>query len=206
MIIELPLPTTYDLSAMAYFQQYNQDPGIQSKIDDIIEYILTEEFQALPEGYGLLWVKERHIYHACGWNPTLPMYEDYIRPGHLSHNAILNYLTLMSYYKNAIQSKWFVDGMNYLDQFKTERGTYLFPKEYLNRKCSAPGFICDFLGLNTNKHEIYLSLENMKLRYKVRESFLRELISAINVHEIKERILRHEANSEDNSIKQKYIT
>ncbi len=189
---EIPLPTIYDVSAMAYYQQYNKDPMIQQKIEDIMEYILTPEFQALPEGYGLLWVKERRIYHACGWNPLLPMYDSYKRPGHLGNNAILNYLTMMSCYKNAIKSKWFIDGLNYIDQFKTERGTYLFPKEYLSRKCSAPGFESNFMGFNTNKHELYLNSENMKLRYKEREALIRELISTVNVLEIKERYLGHQ--------------
>jgi hypothetical protein len=184
----LPLPTIYDISAIAYFQQYNEDPIIQDKIDDIIDYVLTPEFQAFPEGYGLLWVKERRIYHSCGWNPMLPMYDQYEYPGHVGNYAILNYLTMMSYYKNAIKSKWFINGMNFVDQFKTERETYIFPKEYLSRKCSAPGFESDFLGFNTNKHEIYLNAANMKRKHNEREVLIREMISTLNVLEIKDRI------------------
>lgn len=184
----IPLPTIYDISAIAYFQQYNKDPIIQGKIDDIIDYILTREFQAFPEGYGLLWVKERRIYHACGWNPMLPVYDDYKRPGHIGSYAILNYLTMMSYYKSAVKSEWFIHGMDEIDQFKTQRETYLFPKEYLSKKCSAPGFESDFIGFNTNKHEIYLNAANMRLKYNERETLIRELISTLNILEIKERI------------------
>lgn len=95
---------------------------------------------------------------------------------------------MMSHYKNAVKSKWFISSMNYIDQFKTEQGTYLFPKEYLRKTCSSPGFESNFMGFNINKHEIYLNAANMKLKYKEREALIRELISTLNVLEIKDHI------------------
>jgi len=54
---ETPLPTIYDISALAYFPNAYKNSENQAKIDDIIEYILDPEFQKIREGYGLLWDK-----------------------------------------------------------------------------------------------------------------------------------------------------
>ena len=126
---QIPLPTIYDISALAYFSHYQNDSTTQAKVDDIVEYILDPEFQKLPEGYGLIWDKYNRRYFACGWSPTLPIYEDYYRPKSLSSYSVLSYLVMMSNFRVAIKSKWFKNCMNHLEQFRTEKGTYLFPKK-----------------------------------------------------------------------------
>ena len=49
-------------------------PAIQLRMHaqqtDIIMFILDPKFQKIREGYGLLWVKDRRRYYACGWSPT----------------------------------------------------------------------------------------------------------------------------------------
>lgn len=71
-----PLPTIYDISALAYFRKINKDALIISKIEDVVKYILEPEFQEIPEYYGLIWSKDRRIYHACGWAPKLPLHKE----------------------------------------------------------------------------------------------------------------------------------
>jgi len=40
---------------------------LQSKVNDIISYILDSRFQAIKDGYGILADKKR--YWAMGWDP-----------------------------------------------------------------------------------------------------------------------------------------
>lgn len=169
-----PLPTIYDISALAYLQDVYMISENQTKIDDIIEYILDPEFQKIREGYGLLWDKTKRRYYACGWNPTLPLYEDYNRPQHLN-NDILNYLNIMSKFRASHKSTWFKYCINYIEQFRTERGTYIFPKEYFHRKYIDKAF---------------LNESDMKLKRTEREFIMRELISTLNMMEINEKIAK----------------
>ena len=168
-----PLPTIYDISALAYFPDTCKNSENQAKIDDIIEYILDPEFQKIREGYGLLWVESRRIYHACGWSPTLPLYEDYNGPQNLSVNSVLNYLYMMSNFRAAHKSKWFKNCINYVEQFRTEKGTYIFPKEYLYRKYIDKAF---------------LNESAMKLKRTEREIIIRELVSTLIMVEINKRV------------------
>lgn len=185
---QTPLPTIYDLSALAYFLNCHNDTETQAKADDIVEYILDPEFQKLPEGYGLIWDKAKRRYYACGWSPTLPLYKDYDRPSHLGSHSVLNYLSMMSNFRAAINSKWFKNCMKHVEQFRTEKGTYLFPKEYLAGKYICPGSTSCILGIHANLDEAFLSERNRRLKRNEREAFLRELAGTLNMVEIKSRI------------------
>lgn len=170
---EKPLPTIYDITAMAYFPKQYMDSEIQTKIDDIITYVLEPRFQEIPEGYGLLWVKSRRIYHGCGWSPTLPCYENYNRPAGYDIYWFLYYFNLMSCFKKSHESKWFKCCLEHTDQFQTEKGTYIFPKEYLHQKYIT---------------EAFLNESNMRLKQNEREKLQRELISTLFMLKIRDRI------------------
>jgi hypothetical protein len=127
---EKPLPSIYDIWALAYYQGTCAGPEETKKIDDIITYILEPEFQNIREGYGLLWVGERRIYHACGWSPTLPLYGPDGAPVRLGPFPAIDCLDFMSRFKAARKSEWFRGCLDHFERFKTEKGTYLFPNEY----------------------------------------------------------------------------
>lgn len=170
---EKPLPTIYDIKALAYFPSVYKNTEVQEKINDVINYILDPIIQKIPEGYGLLWVKDRRIYQACGWSPTLPLYENYDRPQHLSTNVLLDYLEIMSNFKAAHKSKWFIESLNHFEQFKTENGTYIFPKDHFNNK-----YI----------EEAFLNKKSLNLRPNERQYILYELVSTLRMLRIIDRI------------------
>jgi len=181
---EQPLPTIYDLSALAYFPDACMNPCIQKKTDDIVQYILEPDFQKIPEHYGLLWDKSKQQYYACGWAPVLPLYEDNDRPKHIGATSILNYLHLMSRFKTARNSKWYQSCLKSLEQYRTEKGTYIFPKEYLDGKNSCPGSISNAVVINAKPDEAFLSAANMRLKREERKFLICELISTLNMLEI----------------------
>jgi len=166
--VEKPLPTVYDIRALAYYQDMCSSPDKRAKINDIIAYILEPKFQEIREGYGILWVKDKRIYQACGWSPTLPLYKTPNNPAHVLY-GLLDYLPFMSKFEIARQSKWFADCLQYLDQYKTESGTYLFPKEYLHKKYV---------------DKAYLSEANMALKRNERDLLKREIVSTMKMVEI----------------------
>jgi len=163
----------YDIWALAYFMDICDDPEKIEKINDIILYILDPEFQKIREGYGLIWVKDRRIYHACGWSPTLPLYQIEGRLMQAVPYPMIDYLDFMSHFKLVHSSKWFKDCLNHLEQFRTEKGTYLFPKEYLRKKYSDKAFLDE---------------ENLYLKRNERELIKREVVSTMKMLEIHRRL------------------
>lgn len=170
---EKPLPTIYDIWSLAYYTNVCAGPEKVKIINDIVTYVLDPEFQKIREGYGLIWVKDRRIYHSCGWSPTLPLYDIEGRPTQSVPYPILDYLDFMSHFKIVHKSKWFHDCLIHFEQFKTERGTYIFPKEYMRKKYIEKAF---------------LNEGNMSLRRNERELLIRELVSSMKMVEIYRRI------------------
>ena len=168
-----PLPTIYDIWSLGYYTNLCTDTEKTKKINDIVTYILNPEFQKIREGYGLIWVEARRIYHSCGWSPTLPLYEIENRPIQSCPYPLLDYLDFMSHFKIAHKSKWLHDCLNHFEQFKTEKGTYIFPKEYLHKKYIDKAF---------------LNETNMSLKRNERDLLKRELVSTMKMVEIYNRI------------------
>lgn len=170
-----PLPTVYDVWAMAYYTDICTDPVITKKIDDIIAYILDPEFQKIRLGYGILWIKARRRYLMCGWSPTLPLFESDGRPARLVPFPAIDYLDFMSHFKAARKSNWFRDCLNHFEQFKTEKGTYIFPNEYqyLHKKYIDNAFFSE---------------TGMTLKRDERQLLKRELVSTMKMLEIYRRI------------------
>ena len=168
-----PLPTIYDIWSLAYYTNLCTYTEKTKKINDIVTYILDPEFQKIREGYGLIWDETLRIYHSCGWSPTLPLYEIENRPIQSCPYPLLDYLDFMSYFKIAHKSKWFHDCLNHFEQFKTEKGTYIFPKEYLRKKYIDKAF---------------LNETNMSLKRNERELLKCELVSTMKMVEIYSRI------------------
>jgi hypothetical protein len=177
---ESPLPTVYDIWAFAYYTKGCADPEKMRKINGIIAYILTPEFQNLREGYGLLWVKDLRRYHACGWNPVLPPLD---HEGNLTqekpyHTYVLDSLDFISHFKAAQESEWLHRCLRHFEQFKTDKGTYIFPKEYLHKRYIDKAFL--------NEH-------NLSLKRNERETMKRELVSTMKMAEIHRRLALSDA-------------
>ena len=115
-----------------------------NKINAVIEYISTDEFHnTIEDGYGIL-VDGNRKYHSMGWSPKYPGWfedtdyiENYNQRSNLNSDretGILFFAQYISKYPPARKTKWFNDLLNYLEKYKTENGTYIFPKELLPEK------------------------------------------------------------------------
>ena len=115
------------------FRLYDlKDPAVNQKINDIIDYISTDEFHAkIEDGYGIL-ISGVKKYHGQGWDPKYPGWFDVA--GYMENDNVpklLFYAQNIAKYPSARKTKWFNDLTNYLEKYKTDNGTYLFPKEWL---------------------------------------------------------------------------
>jgi len=124
-------PLIYDILGM--HKLYNlKNPHVNKKIDNIINYISTDEFhKKISDGYGIL-TEENGTYHSMGWDPKYPGWcnvTDYMEKGNVP--KLLFFAQYIVKYPLALKTKWFRDLMNYLEKYRTERSTYIFLKEWM---------------------------------------------------------------------------
>lgn len=118
------LPLIYDMVMLA--EVYDSVPTeIKTKIDTIVNYVISPDYDVVVPMYGILCVAPRK-YYAMGWDCKKPFNDNqnYSNPN-------LHRLLLYSNFPTAVKSAWFQNAIGYLTQYKTETGTYIFPKEYL---------------------------------------------------------------------------
>ena len=123
---QTPLPLIHDMSMLAYLPEDIVDGELKRKVSRIVEYVLTPSFQSLEEGYGLLWSKDKRRFHGMGSKPELPCFHSF--DDQKEQISLIYYLDIMSQFEEARESVWFQNSMQYLETYKTEDGTYDFPK------------------------------------------------------------------------------
>jgi hypothetical protein len=124
-------PIVYDIMGM--YRLYDlKNPEVDKKINAVISYISTDEFHLkITDGYGIL-VEEDGKYHGMGWDPKYPGWfdlPDYMETGNVP--KLLFFSQYISKYPAAEKTKWFSDLLNYIEKYRTEDGTYLFPGTWL---------------------------------------------------------------------------
>ena len=166
---EKPLPTIYDIRAMAQWKKISNDNHELVMIEDIINYIMKPEFQSLPEGYGVVWTVKAKRYHACGWSPSLPFHPNSSRNEKSNYYSDLPYMESMSHFDFIKGSDWFLSGLERYKQYRTETGTYIFPADMIRSKYA---------------QEAFLSNTNMTLKSNMRREKFREVFSTFLVYQM----------------------
>lgn len=125
----LCLPWIYDIVGLAAYLPECGTEDDWAKANTITNYILNEQYQRLPQGYGIL-LAENHRYYAMGWSVHLPGFLSDASEGSTVREFIQR-LILMAKFPAAVQHPWFTNSRRHLSRFRTECGTYLFPRSYL---------------------------------------------------------------------------
>jgi hypothetical protein len=120
----------------------------ERKIDTIIKFILNRKYQLLPDGYGI--VKYGKRYYTMGWDIKLPGYFGFDLSKWES-GILVQRLELMAHFKAAVQHQWLKQSLKYLGKFKSERGTYIFPRNYLQERKSGYWVLGANMGLEGNR-------------------------------------------------------
>lgn len=130
------LPTIWDLYLLAYLPRSHRGAEIEDAEKTILSYILTDKYQALPEGYGILYDRVTKKYYAHGWNVSLPNWFGNPASRPIHEASYVQRLELMANFPEIRYRKWFQNGVKHLRSFRTEQGTYRFPAAYLKENPS----------------------------------------------------------------------
>ena len=111
------------------------------KIDAVIRFISNDNFHnTIPDGYGIIITTGKTKYKGCGWDPKYPGWfdvSDYIESAD-NHSGDISKLLFFAMhivkYPAALKTKWFADLLCCLEKYRTDSGTYQFPKEWLLEK------------------------------------------------------------------------
>ncbi|MHA2359652.1 MAG: hypothetical protein ACXAB5_05230 [Candidatus Thorarchaeota archaeon] len=121
------LPWVHDVLAFSKIGGIMNQPERREMAENVMEMILSPEYQALPWSYGLARYGDR--YYAIGWAVHLPGY-DSIPEGRLFAEMLL-LLEALAPFKTIQRSSWFKESMKYLEEYRTDDETYSFPKSWL---------------------------------------------------------------------------
>ncbi len=145
---DLKLPWIHDLNALMHTRSIMDDPILRSKVETIIGFILSPEYQRLRPGYGV--VRHGHNYYMMGWSVHLPGYPKVPVSGpELGRMLLL--LSLLSRSRRAREHPWFERCWSYLAKYEDESGLRAFPREYLPEKRSGVWVLGMRMGLEENR-------------------------------------------------------
>jgi hypothetical protein len=129
------LPYIHDLYVFANLPPAWLSDSVRRKIDAVVRYVLADEYQRLPRGYGYIRddTSGRDRYYVLGWNVDLPGHVE--RPPTGREQAyFIQRLELMSCFERARRSAWWSASMGLLQKFRTPKGDYLLPRRWLQEK------------------------------------------------------------------------
>lgn len=141
---DISFPLEYDIYGFASIYHESEERLIM-QIDDVIAYIMDGRFHGIEDGYGIL--HKQNKYWAMGWDPKPTDLSQYYK-----YNELLLKLDLLSNFPDAISTEWFASAIEYISQYRDEKGLYHFTKEYLTEKDSC-WILENHIGLGENRRK-----------------------------------------------------
>lgn len=127
-------PLIYDIAGLHTLYSL-QDPEVDAKIDNVLRYILTDEFHStVADGYGIL-AEGNGVYHGMGWDPKCPGWlnvREVLESGHAA--KLLFYAQYAARYPAARETRWFRELLECLATLQTEPGRYAFPAKWFTER------------------------------------------------------------------------
>jgi len=146
---EMKLPWIHDLNAFLHLPSIMEDATLRTKVETIIKFILSSEYQKLPVGYGVVRHKSGR-YYAMGWSVHLPGYSGFEVLGR-EFGRLLLLLDLFGRSNAAKNHVWYRQSMETLTHFKNEEGLISFPREFLPEKRIGVWVLGMRMGLEENR-------------------------------------------------------
>ncbi|TFF96899.1 hypothetical protein EU546_00385 [Candidatus Thorarchaeota archaeon] len=121
------LPWIHDMRGIVNTPAIMENQRLKRKADKIVKMVLSPGYQEIPSSYGL--AKYGTKYYVVGWGVKLPGYDS--KPEGREFAEMLLTLEMLAPFPSTRKSAWFNDAMRYLDRFRTDLGTYSFPRSWL---------------------------------------------------------------------------
>jgi hypothetical protein len=179
----LKLPKIMDLYALKGMVSTGT-PSDSEEIDCVLRFVLDTRYQALSPGHGYFESSDGRWFHA-GWAANVPGYfgfdfddwaagftpsESYSSDARRNEfrnkgrwgipHSLVQRVELLSVFPYARKHRWFKHCLEHLEAFRTEKGTYRFPKEYLLEKSSGYWVTGAYMRCETGKPRIGMELDS----------------------------------------------
>jgi hypothetical protein len=145
---EMKLPWIHDLNAFLHTGSIMDDPTLRSKVEAIVDLILSPKYQDLRPGYGV--VRHGSRYYMMGWSVHLPGYRQGPVPG-TEFGRMLLLLAQLSRSRRAREHPWFERCLSTLAEYEDEKGLVAFPRECLQEKRSGVWVLGMRMGLEEDR-------------------------------------------------------
>lgn len=166
------LPYVHDLYLFANLPKAWLTDAVRRKIGVIVRYILADEYQRLPNGYGYLCddAAKNPRYYVLGWGVDLPGHGR-MPPSGRKQAYFIQRLELMSAFAPARKHPWWWAAMELLDTHRTSEGRYSFPAQWLPEKPVGYWVTGSHMGLEENRRsglarELESTFRYLRLRGK----------------------------------------
>lgn len=114
------LPWIHDVDSWG-----NLEPKLHQMADEVVSWILTDEYQALPDGYGVILVSPCR-YYAMGWSMKLPGWKRDFNPKYMG--MLFQYLEALAGFESSRRHPWFQKALDWLEGFVDADGLCQIPK------------------------------------------------------------------------------
>jgi hypothetical protein len=160
-----PIPTCYDLYALAYCPALPDIPDLNGKMETITAYLSDRRFQTTIGGYG--WNKSHGRCYAAG-RAFLACAEQ---------SRLTLFLELGARFSSVRQSAWFRKGLALLESCRTPLGRYCFPPELMMEKAGSFIYGGCHMGLGENRRKA----QALELESTFRMLYIRKRMDSYDV-------------------------
>lgn len=151
------LPCIHDIQGFLNSEPVMKDKMTRARVEKIVEFILSDEYQSLYPGYGVGYEPENRSFYSMGWSLHLVDYFEEHPYGKameksicIDHSNLLR-LSLLSSVKKARETSWFRKSLEKLKQFGAKGGFYRFPRNMLRELGSGYWVSGRRMGLELNR-------------------------------------------------------
>ncbi len=144
-------PLIYDIYGLTtLINKY--DEKINDKISTVINYILSAGYhRTVVDRYGIL-AAPNGKYYSMGWDAKVPGFFEIDDAVMKKGASLLQRMELMAHFPMVSTNSWFRNALEHLETYRTERGTYSLPKQYLGEKEGY--YVCGMhMGLGENRRQ-----------------------------------------------------
>lgn len=120
------IPLLYDVYLFkTMYKESSQDDKL--KIENVIKYICSDEYQKFPDGYGLVQTGNKH-YFKVGWDIKFPIQTEVLNATNF------HCVELLSCFENARNQTWYKNNISLIKSYQTSNGEYNLPHSILPQK------------------------------------------------------------------------
>ncbi|MBN1682704.1 hypothetical protein JW865_04035 [Candidatus Bathyarchaeota archaeon] len=151
------LPNIHDFNGFLHSSSLMKEKRSREKIEKAVNFILSNDYQKLEPGYGVLYQPKNKKFYSAGWSLHLFNYytnkdfEEKVLKSICFDKSNLLRLSLFSRSKRCREHFWFKNSIDQLEKHLVENGKYQFPREMLKQKKSGYWVSGKSLSLEENR-------------------------------------------------------